>query len=1412
MASRKIKSIGHSKQRTSTPYQKPKGVVQTVKDWLTPSKWVSPWKDDDEEIIVHVDHTSGGSFTEIPKGKETVIEKREEDNFTMEEESVPFVSEGIEVYIEDEEEPDKNITPINLSPKGSLRPSTNASFLITRNGLVPASSSVQKLSQRINLTKSQTSSPPNALNNTNLFSSTPYVISTDEANRHTDAPLPKNIRQHVDTPRPFLPSKRNKYDPGIQSFHPSARSGPSFSVSTFQSPTHSLTNISLSRSPFSSPFYSGRTVYGGSSSMNTSSLFRKRVRTETSPPDLTSHKLSVRPHPSSHPSDGAASQTARKILDTLHSLSSPLHDARKLPLRVASPAKKMRMDPPPSHSTITSPPPPVSSLTTTSHASLSSIKQPLVVPCEKRPPKGTQTINVNLAPLKTQFSGNNTGLIQKPHPLIHSPTSPTSRSGGKIRMTRHTCHYSSKNKEEGNDEVVNPMTLPPPISLHVPSSVTLAPFSISGLNPTAKTSLSTTPTSFQFMASQTPITPHTHPASKAVPTSSIFSFTSPIAVVDKPLPQTTPTSSMTKQFQFSRPVVVSGSVQKPNLSDIKSTPVSSVQHLSSSNPTSKSSSILEMLKRPEYQIDNIRKEAYDNKPIDLTETSDSLKVRVSNESSSTTSSTSGDTCNWSCDECWVSNASTVTKCVACGVVRPESSSKRKPPDLTSSSKRKSPDLTSSSKGKPPDLTGGITIGKTGGIKLTLPTSSSLLSSSSSSAPIISGFKLPSGGLTLSSDGFKLAKHDGLGSTSGIGVSLSTGTSHSMSTSLKDGTVTTGSISMGSTGIGTGLVSTNSSKTVAGVITTTLGGGTSQDSSSWDCGECWVKNNCDRKTCVACGGNRPDSKEDTSTTVKNTELKLLQTSKKTSSDNSSTLPLPSFVPPSNWECPVCMISNKTDSTKCAACGEIKPGCSVKKDDKTVPTPLKFGESGGLKIGANLFSKPVVASSTGSWSFDSSSGNKMSTSLSLGQSGGLKIGPVLNFGDVKSLERIESKEENDGTKLPALPTLSSLVSKPSDTQFSGSFSSRTQTGSSKLPTLIPMGTTTTAQSSVSLTMPTVPFNIPKPDINNKTFAGLSFTMPVTSSSQSSSIMSVQVPVSKPIINFSAQTNTTKSSSINFPSLSEGTKLTDLTGSSIMSSGAVPSPFPQAGSASGVVFGAKSLNSQPTQNIFSGNKLSFGQQLAGLTTTNQVNRTTSSSLMNPTETGFFTTPSSSVFTSSSSSMFQLQAGVSKTSTHPSSIHTLGGISNVPKLEFASTQPQIAGSGGIFNKIGAPEGNKALTQTGIFQSTPGGSKEAGGNLMSNPGFNFPQFSMTPKLDFTKPQQGPVFGQMGTSTSSSSVFQFTGGQQTTSAPPPPPSIFPFSAGNISGSSQGSSIPTIGGNRGPPKNVRDIRKAKRRMK
>lgn len=57
---------------------------------------------------------------------------------------------------------------------------------------------------------------------------------------------------------------------------------PSFSVSTFHTPiSNNMTGLSLSRSPFFSPFYSGRTVYGGVSNKNTNLFRNKRARVDT---------------------------------------------------------------------------------------------------------------------------------------------------------------------------------------------------------------------------------------------------------------------------------------------------------------------------------------------------------------------------------------------------------------------------------------------------------------------------------------------------------------------------------------------------------------------------------------------------------------------------------------------------------------------------------------------------------------------------------------------------------------------------------------------------------------------------------------------------------------------------------------------------------------------------------------------------------------------------------------------------------------------------------------------------------------------------------------------------------------------------------------------------------------------------
>ena len=96
----------------------------------------------------------------------------------------------------------------------------------------------------------------------------------------TELPRPQDRRQlpplsHTDTPRP----------PATLPHFQSSTPGPSFSVAAFTSPSRLYTNISLSRSPFQSPFYSGRTSFGGMASGQR--LRAKRPRTDSSPPRVS---------------------------------------------------------------------------------------------------------------------------------------------------------------------------------------------------------------------------------------------------------------------------------------------------------------------------------------------------------------------------------------------------------------------------------------------------------------------------------------------------------------------------------------------------------------------------------------------------------------------------------------------------------------------------------------------------------------------------------------------------------------------------------------------------------------------------------------------------------------------------------------------------------------------------------------------------------------------------------------------------------------------------------------------------------------------------------------------------------------------------------------------------------------------
>ncbi|XP_014400671.1 PREDICTED: nuclear pore complex protein Nup153 isoform X4 [Myotis brandtii] len=160
--------------------------------------------------------------------------------------------------------------------------------------------------------------------------------------------------------------------------------------------------------------------------------------------------------------------------------------------------------------------------------------------------------------------------------------------------------------------------------------------------------------------------------------------------------------------------------------------------------------------------------------------------------------------------------------------------------------------------------------------------------------------------------------------------------------------------------------------------------------SWECPVCCVPNNPEDNKCVSCMSEKPGSSvpASSSSTVP------------ISLSSGGCLGLDKFKKPEgSWDCEVCLVQNKADSTKCAACESARPGTksefkgfgtsssssnpasssfkfgipsSSSEPSQTLPSTgnFKFGDQGGFKIGMSSdsgslnpmsegfkFSKPV-----------------------------------------------------------------------------------------------------------------------------------------------------------------------------------------------------------------------------------------------------------------------------------------------------------------------------------------------------------------------------------------------------------------------------------------------------------------------
>ncbi|XP_067677304.1 nuclear pore complex protein Nup153-like [Haliotis asinina] len=105
---------------------------------------------------------------------------------------------------------------------------------------------------------------------------------------------------------------------------PAVREKPGFNTSLFGSPVLNQSSSILGESFGDSSFYSGKTTYGGASA------YRKLNSTAPYQTALPIRKQ-LKPKPLNNSFNAVTSSTARRILETLERMSTPLSDAKKIP-------------------------------------------------------------------------------------------------------------------------------------------------------------------------------------------------------------------------------------------------------------------------------------------------------------------------------------------------------------------------------------------------------------------------------------------------------------------------------------------------------------------------------------------------------------------------------------------------------------------------------------------------------------------------------------------------------------------------------------------------------------------------------------------------------------------------------------------------------------------------------------------------------------------------------------------------------------------------------------------------------------------------------------------------------------------------------------------------------------------------
>nr|XP_036850303.1 nuclear pore complex protein Nup153 isoform X3 [Manis javanica] len=703
---------------------------------------------------------------------------------------------------------------------------------------------------------------------------------------------------------------------------------PAFSLSAFGTPSPSLGNPSILKTSQlgDSPFYPGKTAYGGAAAAVRQSQPRNTPYQAPVRRQMKAKQLSAQSY-------GVTSSTARRILQSLEKMSSPLEDAKRIPSIVSSPLISpfdssglgITMDFQAKREKVDSQYPPVQRLMTPKPVSIATNRtvyfKPSLTPSgelrktnQRIDKKHSAGYEKNMTPVRNIEQESGFSYPNFSMSAANGLSSGVGSGGGKMRRER-TRFVASKPPQEEEMEV----PVLPKISLPI-TSASLPTFSFSS-------SVVTT-------SSPSPISPLPSTTTNKVQTASPNSIGSPMFRFSSPIVKSTeadvlPPSSI--GFTFSVPVAKT--TELPDSSSI-SEPItsSSAQDNTVVNSTSyrkipdedggslcrpaeilKEGSVLDVLKNPGFaspKAESLAAQPAATSPVVYT------RPAISSFSSSGTGfGESFKAESWQCDTCLLQNKVTDSKCAAC------QATKLSPKD---------------------------TIKQTG-----------------IGTPSKSGKSAPSASGTGFGDKFKPA----------VGTwDCDTCLVQNKSEAVKCVACETPKPGTGVQRVLTLTVASESAVTVAAstssctVTTGTLGFADKfkQPVGSWECPVCCVFNNADDNKCVSCMSEKPGSPVPAS----------VSSTVPVSLSPGGCLGLEKAKEPEG-SCEVGLVQNKVDSTKCVAIEAAKPG--------TGPEFKGFGtSSSSSNAAASPFKFGIPSSSSGPSQTLTNTGN-----FKFGDQGGFKI---------------------------------------------------------------------------------------------------------------------------------------------------------------------------------------------------------------------------------------------------------------------------------------------------------------------------------------------------------------------------------------------------------------------------------------